>query len=277
MDFQDYLLMENNMDLVKRHSNDFYNTCWNGDLISFIQFHVLGTDIHMFDEAPLHIAIHYKHLNIIKYILNDSLCNIHHGTLLYLASRYGLIDIVKYLHQHGSDINIFNGTALMEAAFCNHFEVVRYLVENGADIQISSAISSASTNGNIDIVKYLLSHSPLIKIDPNHWSICNAAWNGQLDIVKYLHKNGADIHVRNDTPFKNAIQTKHLDVIKYLVYHGADINLISDISIKNDVSYYVKYKRIMDDCITQISGHPLLEKTISENLLIHQQFIHQKV
>ena len=78
---------------------------------------------------------------------------------LRLASKYGHLDVVKFLHKEGADIHSNNGYALQLASSNGHLDVVKYLVKNGADIHVINdwALQLAKNNDHLDVVKYLKS------------------------------------------------------------------------------------------------------------------------
>jgi ankyrin repeat protein len=56
-------------------------------------------------------------------------------TPLWLASKYGYLDVVKYLIENGADIdqpNIHGATPLSGASEYGHLDVAKYLKKKGA-------------------------------------------------------------------------------------------------------------------------------------------------
>ena len=54
--------------------------------------------------------------------------------------------------------------------------------------------------------------------------LIKASSNGHLEIVKYLHENGADITAQNNYAIKYANLNGHLEIVKYLYKYGARHN-----------------------------------------------------
>ena len=96
----------------------------------------------------------------------------------------------------------------------------------------------ASKQGNLEIVKYLLSDCKFNvecknKLKNNAEQIEHlvspvwcAAVSGQLEVVKYLIEFGANVNSESDTgstPIRSACLESHLDIIKFLVKNGGDI------------------------------------------------------
>src|SRR5574343_2070294 len=107
----------------------------------------------------------------------------------------------------------------------------------------------ACIDGNLDIVKYLLTSHDL-RDHVNNIIIYNygfmlACTNGHLEIVKYLLtspelKEHANIHTSNDEGFKNACISNHIDVIKFLIF---DMDIEKTNTVKK-ILKYDKYKEI---------------------------------
>ncbi len=55
----------------------------------------------------------------------------------------------------------------------------------------------ASQDGNLDVVKYLVSRGANIHAEED-WALCQAANNGHLDIVKYLKLQERKDELSND-------------------------------------------------------------------------------
>ena len=107
--------------------------------------------------------------------------------------------------------------ALTFASQEGHIDIVKYLVENGADIHARNdwALIMASENGHLDIVKYLVNEGADIHVRKD-WALRIASEKGHLDIVKYLVNEGADIHARDDWALRVASRKGHVEVVKFL-------------------------------------------------------------
>jgi SH3-like domain-containing protein len=85
------------------------------------------------------------------------------STALMSFSKWGYLEIGKYLIEKGADINAKDNdgwTTLMIVSLNGRLEIVEYLVEKGVDINIKNnegktALIIASENSNNDIVDYL--------------------------------------------------------------------------------------------------------------------------
>jgi hypothetical protein len=84
-------------------------------------------------------------------------------TPLWLASKYGYLDVVKLLIKKGVCVNQPTNdgrSPLCVASQYGHLDVVKYLIENGADIDQpnihgATPLSGASEYGHLDVAKYL--------------------------------------------------------------------------------------------------------------------------
>jgi hypothetical protein len=106
------------------------------------------------------------------------------GLLLYISSANGELALVIWSLKNGA---VLRDGDLISASRNGHLSVVKYLVEHGANIHALNdvALNDASTKGHLDIVKYLVEHGANIHAS-NDLALFNAGMNGHLDVVKYL-------------------------------------------------------------------------------------------
>ncbi|KAJ0421467.1 ankyrin repeat-containing domain protein [Aspergillus carlsbadensis] len=105
---------------------------------------------------------------------------------MYYACLLGLLDVVKRLHEDGSNINIHGGlfgTPLQAAIIKKQTPTVRYLIENGADISVKAGVYTHA--------------------------ICAAAWAGDPEIFQLLIDRGADLE---------AVQRSNLRPVHFATY-----------------------------------------------------------
>ena len=155
--------------------------------------------------------------------------------MLYQMVIQGSLKGVKYFQQKGVNIHSGDDWALKLASKNGQLEVVKYLVSEGADINNNHpwhghALGLAAKKGHLEVVKYLIEKGANIHAD-NDLALQWASGNGHLDVVKYLVESGADIHADDDHALQRASKNGHLSVVKYLVQNGADIHADDDFAL----------------------------------------------
>ena len=125
--------------------------------------------------------------------------------LLYYAAFCGLDGLVEHLTlkhpQYASARGGQRGTALHSASSEGHLQIVRYLLRYGVDVNIRD--SGLET--------------PLLL----------ASWKGHCDVVQYLLEHGADVDMRDQfqhTPLIVAVFSRHVDVVRLILEHNAEVN-----------------------------------------------------
>lgn len=124
-----------------------------------------------------------------------------HKTLLILATEKNLVQVIKYLVDHGFDINgedMHGWTAFMCACSYGHMELIPYFCDNGA----------------------------LVNKRDKWWrtGLHQAAQIGHVDVVRELIRYGAGLSPECDkglTPLNYAIINKHKEAENILREHGA--------------------------------------------------------
>ena len=141
---------------------------------------------------------------------------------LYNAARYGFHDVVEYLTfkypQCASARGGKCGSALHSASFEGHLQVVCYLLWHGVDVNIrntenSTSLLLASGQGHRDVVQCLLDHGADLDLqDKWHNSpLMLASGYGRVDTVRLLLEHNADANsedLEGRTALHNAIQSQ---------------------------------------------------------------------
>jgi ankyrin repeat protein len=125
--------------------------------------------------TALHFACYYGHVDVVKFLLNDSNANIQMKTSngctsLHLAARFGHLNVVQYLIDDAptcADIDAESNdglTALHYATMNGYSNVVQYLLNNGnanpgaQTKQGLTALHIAASNNSLEITRLLLKY-----------------------------------------------------------------------------------------------------------------------
>ena len=171
---------------------------------------------------------------------------------MWVAARYGHIEIVKSLMKH-PDINQFidyqdNKGLTPLAVACGHgyYEIVELLLQpkekriSGADPNIlrndgNSALFIAAANGRIECVELLLKNGAIMDwkgISTGATAFFVACQNGHYQVAKLLLKYKANIneprHADNTRPIMVAVYKKHYKIVKLLIENDAHITHMND-------------------------------------------------
>ena len=126
-----------------------------------------------------------------------------------LASQYGNLDVVKWLHKNREEGCTTN--AMDCAADKGHLDVVKWLHENRKEGCSIWAMNWAARNGHLDVVKWLHKNREEGCTDD---AMDDAAASGHLDVCKWLHKN------RNEGckawAMTFAAEAGHLSIVQWL-------------------------------------------------------------
>jgi ankyrin repeat protein len=130
---------------------------------------------------------------------------------LYYAACFGLLDMVKYLIDHGADLDApgsrYGGTALHGAVLRHHIPVVEALLEAGAlarqaDFHLITPLHTAAAHGQVEIVKLLLQYGALRDAEipgegtPVDWAI-KASQKEVLDLLLDNATPGAENRMKS--------------------------------------------------------------------------------
>lgn len=153
------------------------------------------------------------------------------------------------------DNEIYNMTPLIYDSYSGNLPLAKFSVINGADINLkdengTTALIMATTNGNLEIIKYLSDKRGLeinAQDDREFTALMWASYNGNLEIVKYLiEERRVDINVK-DSQGHNAFMYASFDgkfeVVKYLIENKANV----DIRAKSGMNALDFGKRYVDN------------------------------
>jgi len=209
-----------------------------GDIDSFFQRFIVFTGSS--------IRLHWWQ-ELYHYLETDSLVSkvaaktgaLYPSTALNIASFFGLEPVVERLltTEGDSEPEVGLRTSLELAAWNNYADVVRTIVrfcssaysEVGWDAK-NTAMRSACSVGNDEIVKILLGAKPVVDLELNA-CLHIACGAGHLRVVVMLVEAGADVNTADDTkktPLHHAAETGYYRVIRQLLSLGADLSAADD-------------------------------------------------
>ena len=175
--------------------------------------------------TALHLASKKGHLKVVAILLaSGAKIDLHVG-----LSPEGC----NGCHHLSGDFCYPNGNALYMASKYGHVNVVKILLNHGASIKTSrcsiSSLQIACEYGQIEIVKELLKNGANINIQdheaydnpPLHMAVCH----GKIELVQELVKLGADVNLFDSyygSPINVAARDGNLTLVKELLNLGAD-------------------------------------------------------
>lgn len=146
------------------------------------------------------IIYNFNNIELLIYVLDNNIADV--NNLFVAMCEFDIPDLIIYL------LSPIGGTPN------NNFKY-------------SNGLTTASRNGNLEIVKILLKNN--INIDFIGPSLESAVYLGHLEIVKFFVKNGANINKISIWYIDNAIEFGYFDIIKFLFENG--------LNMRNDFIY----------------------------------------
>lgn len=154
--------------------------------------------------------------------------------LTHFASRNGSLDILKYLQSKCALLlnekeSRFQTSALDLAIGMRQMKTIEFLIPLANQETLNCALQSTVQEGNLQIVKQLLTHGADIECrakDIEATCLDRASYNGHYEVVAYLLEKGAQVNTfrpqDHTTPLYQACQNGHFDIVKLLLENGAD-------------------------------------------------------
>jgi ankyrin repeat protein len=199
-------------------------------------------------ECPISLAIDRGHLKILKYLMSiDVNLPKNINNILVHACRVGQTKIVEYLisceNKMGvqADIHFKDDWAIREACENGNLEIVKLLVSFGANIQYVNnreTFYRATENGFLNMIEYMVSNNSEVgnqlTIDDYNVALGIASDYGRLGIVEYLISIGADKYYDDHSAFYSAIGSGRLDIVKCFATGKNESGVPIDIHIDDD-------------------------------------------
>lgn len=184
---------------LRLHHSMLFTACrlGDGDLVKeLITQH--NMDFRMYNYYSLIILSMYGRLNILRHIIEhymsvnevESLIRDKYIYILDYASRYGHLDIVKYLLDIGFDRSDNVHASFSSACIRGHLHIVKHMHDRLENVlssdQCKYALRWTYFNHHLDIVKYLLVNN----VDHNEL-LSEAILNNDNKMIEYINKLNA--------------------------------------------------------------------------------------
>jgi ankyrin repeat protein len=160
---------------------------------------------------------------------------------LWWASRYGHLEVVELLLDHGAAVDggageTYHGTPLMAASGHGHLQVVDRLLAKGAhadrpNVNGWTPLIAACKEGFSEVVKALLNKraDANARTKEGETALMFASTEGNPEVVQLLLQTDVDVNAVDDkfkaTPLMRAGSLGHLQVAEILLANGAGVNL----------------------------------------------------
>ena len=206
-----------------------------------------GDMVYSISCCPFNTAIKYKHIELVKWLLdNYMVADIPVGALLS-AIRNQSSEMVQLLLDHGGTAQV-NPTAdgetsaLMLASYHGNIEIVKMLLEKGAKVNLQnekkvSALILAAGQGNVEVLKQLLERGADVNLKGEGGSTALLSaflakqqfmpqWQAnKVEMIKLLLNHDADVKVRDGhhTALSCAIAMKSIEIINLLLDKDKDL------------------------------------------------------
>jgi ankyrin repeat protein len=158
-------------------------------------------------------------------------------TLDETITRGDLDDIKSIVNKDRAKINERDesgNTILHNAVREGNIEIVKYILSQDADVNIKNgggetALQIAIYTNNEELIKYLVSNGADVNAKGvyDETPLHDAIKKGKIEIVKYLVSHGANLNTKNsiqESPLYAAVKNNRLDIVKYLISQGAEVN-----------------------------------------------------
>ncbi|KAL9133602.1 MAG: hypothetical protein Q9175_005214 [Cornicularia normoerica] len=191
--------------------------------------------------TPLHLAARHGQAEVVRVLLEKGarLAALDEKGLtpLHYASKYSYANVLSLLLDASADCNavdIDNNTALGFACNNGNLMVVRMLLtksecDMGSDRRGQlSPLSVASAKGFFSCAQFLLDKNAKMEVQEveDRTPLCYAALNGHVELCQLLLKHGANPNDSiEENPILSVVATRgNLEIVKVLVENGAEID-----------------------------------------------------
>ena len=178
-------------------------------------------------------ACYDGNLKLLIYLIDEEGVDIHtqNNYAIFLAIKHGHLNIIKYLFEqviNKDDVSYESYFHILTATINNQLDMLIYLVEEiGLSVEYSDdgPFLTASKNGHLNIVKYIIKKSKKIYIKTYYHAICLSLHNDHFNVAKYLiqHCNYYDLRQNcikylNQSPLKEYEKMKCYVLLLYRIH-----------------------------------------------------------
>lgn len=253
-----------------------------------------GANVEMtdgFGKFPLIEACSNGHIDIANLLLAKG-ANINKADLFKISSLIeacanGHKEIVELLIKKGADIKRDGYEALVKSVSNNFIDIVKLLIDNGVNVRSRSVSYIACSNGNKEMVKFLINKGAYVNSHNNNMqsALSIACSKGYKDIAQLLIEKGANINdkdFRGYTPLMFACLHGNTDIVKLLVDNGAEVSTKGSFSstpmsivscyagfdILSFLSLYASRQEVVDS-IAKLSSNRYITYSQIYELIVH--------
>ena len=152
------------------------------------------------------------------------------------ACSRGHTKMVAFLLKEGAKPTAFSGdrSALTAASANGHVDVVRMLLDAGANsLSVDNgALIAACSEGKLEVAELLLLHGGARVDSLDNEAICVASRNGHAKVVELLLSLGADPSAQDGLALVLAAIAGHLNVVNLLLEAGANVHSRNDRALR---------------------------------------------
>jgi ankyrin repeat protein len=179
--------------------------------------------------TALERAAEYGHIDLLDLMLKIGLGVDWQGaksSALMAAIRYGYVDGVQILIQHGASVHASREptfTPLCAACLYGREEIADLLIKTGAQVNLGADLETGSPESSPSGEETESSYEPwTVRVPP----LYRAAWRGHVGVVSLLLRAGAAVDARRSgsTALQEACYRGHAGVVRLLLEAGADVD-----------------------------------------------------
>lgn len=236
-------------------------------------------------DTPIDLSIKLNDIAMVKFLLSEGATD---KSSMFQAAKNDNLEMIQLLLQHDFEF----GNSLIYAAENDNMEIVQFLVEAGSEVNLSqkrksglfsryyvSPIDRSIKNGNLEMVKYLISKGVSIE---NAIEECFEFQ--QNEILKALIPE----YENKDELLSKAFIRSNTEIIRYLINAGADINYKDDhgntlLHITSKEGNILNTKMLIEEFNASINAKnesgetPLMLSASSSDILVTEYLLTKEV